>query len=321
MEGSIVKAESLPLHLKYRPRTFDEIVGNEEVVESLKALLRKDGVPHSFLFQGPSGCGKTTLARIVARELGCDEREFYEYNVANVRGIDTIREIIQQCRFTPIRGRVKVYVLDECHQLTKDAQNALLKVLEDTPKHVYFILCTTDPEKLIKTIRTRCVTYSVTLLPTPKIVMLLKRVCESEGVNFSPKLLREVARASGGCPRKALVILDSVIGMEDEEEAMAADEKFVPDEVQVVEICRKLIDWRISPSVKWREISRILKSIEDDPEQIRYMILNYMAKVLLDTPDDRIAKIMALFQSSFLYTGKAGLVYNLYLACKVGGGS
>ena len=145
-----------PLHIKYRPQTWDEIKGNEAVVEGLESQFSsksKKNRPHVFLFYGPSGCGKTTLARIVKDELECSEANFNELNVANTRGIDTIREVIQFSHYSTFDGSPRIFLFDEAHKLTNDAQNALLKVLEDTPPKVYFILCTTDPKKIIKTIR------------------------------------------------------------------------------------------------------------------------------------------------------------------------
>ena len=155
----------MPLHIDYRPADFDEILGNEETIKSIKSILARDeDRPHAWMFVGPSGCGKTTLARIVSAALGCPPKinkaanlDFQEINTSDMRGIDTAREILKTMNFAPVNtaSKCRVYILDECHQATKDFQNSLLKALEDTPDHVYFLLCTTDPSKLLKTIKNR----------------------------------------------------------------------------------------------------------------------------------------------------------------------
>lgn len=153
----------MPLHIEHRPSNLSEIFGNKAIVESLTSIFeRKSDYPHAFLFHGPTGCGKTTLARIVAKMLKCDKPE--EYNMANLRGIDAVRTLVEECVYLPLTGHNRVYILDEIHRQTKDAQNALLKLLEDPPEHVYFILGTTDPEQLIATLRGRCHTYQGRLI-------------------------------------------------------------------------------------------------------------------------------------------------------------
>ena len=147
------------LAVKYRPKRLADFLGNTETVQALRALMEREEMPHTILFTGPSGTGKTTLARIVARRLQCSEHDLQELNTADFRGIDTIRDVVRNMALCPMSGSCRVWILDEVHQLSKDAQHALLKALEDTPKHVYFLLATTDPAKLLPTIRTRCVTF------------------------------------------------------------------------------------------------------------------------------------------------------------------
>lgn len=310
-----------PLHLKYRPASLEEIVGNKGVVSSLKSVLeRPEGVPHSFLFSGPSGCGKTTLARIVKSLLGCSDVDFQEMNVANDRGIDTIREIEKNCSYAPFSGKIKMLLLDESHRLTVDAQNALLKLLEDTPSHVYFILCTTDPEKLIKTIRTRCHTYQVQSLASHDIKSLLHRVLKEEKIkDFPEKAIEEIVKASNGSPRQALVILDSAIDIQDDDEMIASIMDYNFSEKTVLDLCKALLEKQ-----NWSTISGVLKALlskdnedkdVDKAEKIRYAVLGYMTAVLLNKENEVALATIEEFSESFMYNGKAGLVgacYTIY---------
>lgn len=211
-----------PLHTKYRPQTWDEIRGNEETVEGLRSVFSKPPRkrPRVFLLIGPSGCGKTTIARIMKKELGCSDFEYFEINAADTRGIDCIREIILDCEFLPLFGEFKLYVLDEVHQLTTEAQNALLKVLEDTPEHVYFILLTTDPEEIIEAIKTRCATYRVNPLPPSMIRDLLDWVCKEEKKKVRDELLEAISKVCNGSPRQAQVLLDQIINVDDPKKAL-----------------------------------------------------------------------------------------------------
>jgi DNA polymerase III delta prime subunit len=210
------------LYKKYRPLTWDEIRGNEAVVEGLKSLFssksEKDR-PHVFLLHGPSGCGKTTIARIITRELKCQDSDFIEVNGANTRGIDTVREVIQHSYYSPW-GEARVFLLDEAHKITKEAQNALLKILEDTPQRTYFILCTTEPDGIIETIKTRCTTYQVNPLTSTMIRDLLDWVCNEEGKKVADELLEAISENCNGSARKALVFLSQVIDVSDPKKAL-----------------------------------------------------------------------------------------------------
>jgi len=302
-----------PLQIRYRPKNFKEFIGSEGVIESLNSVLSQENKSKVFLFTGPSGCGKTTLARILKTELRCSDRDFIEMNTANTRGIDTIREVISNCSYGAFEGDVKIYFFDEAHRISSDAQPALLKILEDTPKHVYFILTTTEPEKLLKTIRTRCSIYHLRLLRRGEIVKLLKKVCEEEGLDLSIDTLKEIARVSEGIPRQALVILGQVMNVGNEEEILKVIEEGSVKESQVIEICRLLMEKRKG----WKEMAVLLKGVDSEPESVRYAVLGYLNAVLLNRADDRIVEMIDLFSESFMYSGKAGLTSACYYACKV----
>jgi len=308
----------MPLHLDYRPRTFSEIVGNEATVNSLKSILAREDRPHSYLFYGPSGTGKTTLARIFARELGCSELEIHELNVANTRGMDTIREKIQQGFYAPLSGDVKVYIWDEVHQLLRASEEALLKFLEDTPSHVYNILCTTNPEKLLKTIKTRCTTYATSSLTAIETKRLLKWVLDDMKFALSDNVQSTLVSASEGCPRKLLVALDQISDMQDEQEQIETIMS-ASNESNMINICRTIME-RGKADTKWPKIAKILEALDEDPEQARRGILGYFTKVLLGCKGEegkRIATIISGFVVPYYDSGKAGLVASCYMACLI----
>jgi len=306
----------MPLHIDYRPKTLDEFIGNDAVKKSLKSIFeREKDRPHSYLFSGPSGCGKTTLGRILANMLGCSEMDFHEYNMSNMRGIDTVREITQNCHYSGLASRTKIYLLDEVHRQTPDAQNAILKVLEDTPSHVYFILCTTEPEKLIKTILTRCTTYNVKPLTDVQMKKLITWVLNKEKISdFFPSVEKEIISISEGCPRQALVILDQVIDVLDEQKALEVVVAISIGEAEVIDICRGIIS-----GVSWGDLKEKVRIVlqNTEPEKVRYAILGYFSAVLLNSKKhDRASEIIDMFSENTYYSGKAGIVNAIYLCTK-----
>ncbi|KKN02401.1 hypothetical protein LCGC14_1118030 [marine sediment metagenome] len=300
--------DNQPLHLKYRPPDLKSFVGNESMIKSLSSVIgRKEGVPHAMLFSGPSGCGKTTLARILQKGFNCSDQDYTELNAANVRGIETIREINRTCQFAPMISSCRIFLLDEAAKLTNDAQNALLKLLEDTPSHVYFILCTTEPEKLIKTIRTRCTHFQVSSLPDRTIVSLLKDVCEEEKVDLPKEALTEIAKISEGSPRQALVILDSVIDIETDEDLLKAIQDYSVRTSVIFDLSNALL-----AKSKWKDIIKILSSLDMEPENVRYSILGIMNSKLMKGENNKASYIIEEFTESFMYSKKAGLTNACY---------
>ena len=304
----------MSLALKHRPQTLGEVEGNDSTVKALTALLQRDkeDINHSMLFTGPSGCGKTTLARIVSNELGCIGNDFHEIDSADFRGIDTIREIRQKMWLAPTEGACVVYLLDECHQCSKDAQSALLKALEDSPPHVYFLLATTDPEKLLPTIRGRCVNFPVSPLSEDQMSAFLTLICRTERRRVSKEVIEQIACDSLGSCRNALQILDKIIDL-DAEEMEEAARQISQQENQVIELCRALFAGKA-----WKEIATILRGLEkEDIEKTRLSVMGYCSSILLsektkDAPQAFI--VMDEFKNPFYNNGRAGLVYASYAA-------
>lgn len=300
----------MSLYNKYRPKTFDEIVSNQETVEVLKNLLSSPNPPHSYLLHGPTGCGKTTLGRIIAFSLNSSGENLIEINSADFRGIDTIREIYQRSMYSSLRGQNKVFIIDECHKLTNDAQNALLKMLEEPPISVYFVLCTTDPQKLLETVRGRCQQLAVSPLNELQTKRLLRGILVKEGKRIKEEVMLQIIETSRGLPRNAIQILEQVLSVAEDKQLEVA-KKFEERKVASIELCRALIGKK-----SWKEISSILKELknDEDPETLRRMILGYFQTVLLSKEDDRVAAIMEPFLDSFYNSGFPGLVYACYLA-------
>lgn len=225
------------LYLKYRPRTFEEVVGQEPITRTLQNALRQGRIRHAYLFAGPRGTGKTTMARLLAKAVNCladDEKrpcdacsiciainegrllDLIEMDAASNRGIDEIRDIREKVGFRPSEARFKVYVLDEAHMLTEPAFNALLKTLEEPPPHVIFALVTTDPHKIPATIISRCQRFDFRRVPLPAIVNRLAAIAQKEGMKVEPAALELIARQSAGALRDAISLLDQLTSYGDE---------------------------------------------------------------------------------------------------------
>jgi len=306
----------LPLSLSYRPTSLEEFFGNEAIKESLKSILAREDRPKTILLSGPSGCGKTTLARIIAKMVNCNDMDLAQYNISDMRGIDTAREIIASCQFEPLYGEVRVIVLNECHRATVDWMNAMLEILEEPPKGVYFILCTTEPEKLLKTIKTRSTTYTVSTLRKHEMISLIQWVTQSEGVQLSEKVKNAILFSAEGCARKALVILDQIIDIKEEEKQLEAINENTPDETTIIELCRKIMAKEPGPA-RWKELSIMLKGIEQEPESIRRAILGYLSSVLINGSHDngkRVAQLISEFSNNYYDCGKAGLISSVYMS-------
>jgi len=219
------------LYRKYRPQDFDEVVGQEAIVRTLKNAITSGQVRQAYLFAGPRGTGKTSLARILAKGLNCVQGptptpdkvcnpcvtiangtslDVIEMDAASQRGIDDIREIRERVVLQPAEGRYKVYILDEAHQLTDAAWNALLKLIEEPPPHLVFVFCTTDLSKVLPTVRSRCQTFVFARPRLPELVRLLRRVADGEGIQVPDQALALVARGARGSFRDAVSTLDQL---------------------------------------------------------------------------------------------------------------
>ncbi len=199
------------LYRKYRPQTFDDVIGQDTVVKALKGAIANEAIAHAYLFAGSRGIGKTSIARIFAREIGTTPNDIYEIDAASNRGIDDIRALRDAVAVLPFESKFKVYIIDEVHMLTKEAFNALLKTLEEPPKHVVFILATTEIHKLPETIVSRCQVFEFKRPSTETLKGVVTAIAAKEGFAIEPAAAELVALVGDGSFRDAHGILERVI--------------------------------------------------------------------------------------------------------------
>ena len=323
---------ALALYRKYRPGRFDDVIGQEHVTEPLKRAIDSDRVHHAYLFSGPRGCGKTSSARILARSLNCEKGptsqpceecescialapngpgslDVIEMDAATHGLVDDARELRERAMCVPANSRYKIYIIDEAHQLGPGAANALLKLIEEPPEHVRFVFATTEPDKIIGTIRSRTHHYAFRLVPIRTLANHLAAVCESEGVPAEPAALALVARAGEGSVRDAMSILGQLVsgtGPDGLTYAAAVQQLGVTD--------ASLLD-DVTAAIAAGDVARLFVRIGDvvdsghDPrrfvtdllERFRDLLVLHVlgvdkASQLVDLPDDRLPELAEMAQ-------------------------
>ncbi|NYT92634.1 DNA polymerase III subunit gamma and tau [Salinispora sp. H7-4] len=323
---------ALALYRKYRPRTFAEVIGQEHVTEPLSQALRSGRLNHAYLFSGPRGCGKTSSARILARSLNCEHGptpepcgtcvscralatdgagsiDVIEIDAASHGGVDDARELREKAFFAPAQSRFKIYVIDEAHMVSSAGFNALLKLVEEPPEYVKFIFATTEPEKVLGTIKSRTHHYPFRLIPPKVLRPYLEQLCQAEGVQVEPAVFPLVVRAGGGSARDSLSVLDQLIagaGPEGATYARAAALLGVTDSALIDEMCDALAAG--DGAAAYATVDRIVGAGHDPRrfaadllERLRDLIIlqrvpDAAPKGLVDGPDDQIERMTAQAQ-------------------------
>lgn len=290
------------LYTKYRPSSFAEIRGNKTLLASLRKSI---GSTHFYLLHGTRGCGKTTVARIIATELGVDSFDLNEVDAASVRGIDAARQLKLGVYSRPAAGSRKLYIIDECHRLTPEAQDVWLKILEEPPDFAYFVFCTTDVNKVVSTIRSRAAQFQVKPLRRREMLDLLAWVDREEKLGTKAEVMAAIVEQSAGVPREALVLLEQVCGLSVEESLELVERG--TSGAGVRELCTLLLK---GGSGKWPEAAAIMRGLEDDPESIRRGVLGYLSGVGMGATslNPRLITLMEIFMENVFDSGRPGLV-------------
>lgn len=283
---------NLVLYRKYRPQSWEEVIGQEHVVRTLTNALKLGRISHAYLFAGPRGTGKTTIARLLAKSLGANDLDLIEIDAASNRGIDEIRELRDGIKFAPTAGQYKVFIIDEVHQLTKEAFNALLKTLEEPPAHAIFVLATTEIHKVPETILSRVQSFPFRKLTVEEITRKLQKIIEIEKIKINDDALRLIASFAGGSYRDAESMLeqlrvwnDKTITKEDMEELLGA--------VDFEKV--KILTDHLSPDTALGAIDYIGKLSQDgcDLEVFTKALINHLRKIMLIKVDNSLLNLVA----------------------------
>ncbi|MGB9787687.1 MAG: DNA polymerase III subunit gamma/tau [Dictyoglomus turgidum] len=307
------------LYRKWRPQTFEEVVGQEHIVITLQNSLKYAHIGHAYLFAGPRGTGKTTVARILAKALNCAKGptptpclkcescveiaegrsiDVIEIDAASNRGIDEIRDIREKARLLPVRDRYKIYIIDEVHMLTNEAFNALLKILEEPPEHVIFIMATTEPQKVPLTILSRCQRFDFRRLTRDEIIKQLAKIAESEGAKISEGALRLIAIQSQGSMRDAISLLEQLLVYSDQEitEDFARNLLGLPTYEFTYKFAKALGEYNI---LEGYSLLQQVFQMGKNPQQFARELLQHFRNLLLLKADERIGNLLSITQEEF----------------------
>lgn len=263
---------NLVLYRKYRPQSFGEVIGQQHVVQTLVNSISAGNISHAYLFSGPRGSGKTTIARLFAKAINCEKTsdgfepcnkcgscleimgsksmDLIEIDAASHTGVDDIRQLIEGVKFSPVKSKYKIFIIDECHQLSKSAANALLKTLEEPPAHAIFLLATTESHKMIPTILSRCQKFDFKRLQMPEIIKKLEFIAKKENVKFDDSALSLIALNSRGSFRDAESLLDQCMSFMGENNVIKTQD--IKELLGIVEVGQiaQLVDQLIAKNAK-----------------------------------------------------------------------
>jgi len=279
------------LTLKYRPKDWSDMVGQDDVIKSIQSVLRKE-TKRSFLFTGQSGIGKTTAARILVDKVGCRYNNLKEINGASHTGIDKMREIIEHVIHKPFgESNVIVVIVDECHQISKQAWQSILKIVEEPPEHVYWIFCTTEPSKIPPTIKTRCASFQFQPVKTDVILDLLIDVASNECFKTPEEVLRVVARQSLGSPSQALSYLAQCYACHNVKDACNAIQS-ANEEGEAITLIRAVVKGGLT----WSKAMRLLEPVRNQSaESIRLVMLQYLSTTAMGSKtNDQVGRVLEI---------------------------